>query len=157
MSAARRTRPKAFFDRDEERSIVAAIAAAEKQTSGEIRVHLEYRCPGGDPYERGREVFESLGMTATADRNGVLVYLATGDGVFSVLGDRGIHERVLKGFWDDVVQLMSEHFAGDDFAAGMAAGIARIGEKLAAFFPYAGDDADINELSDELSVDDDQP
>jgi uncharacterized membrane protein len=119
-------------------------------------VHLEHHCKGGDPYERGREVFEELGMTATAERNGVLLYLATGDGLFSVLGDRGIHERVPEGFWDEVAELMSEHFSQDRFAEGMAAGIDRIGQKLGVFFPYAGDDLDANELSDELSIEADE-
>ncbi len=151
MTSPRRRRPKAFFDAEEEKRIVAAIGSAEKRTSGEIRVHLEHRCPGGDPYERGRKVFEDLGMTATAARNGVLIYLATGDGLFSVLGDLGIHERVPENFWDDVVELMSRHFAQDRFAEGMCEGIAAIGEKLSEFFPYAGE-ADLNELSDELSI-----
>jgi uncharacterized membrane protein len=154
LNTPRRRRPKAFFDEEEERRIVGAIEAAEHATSGEIRVHLEHRCKGGDAYERGRKVFEELGMTATELRNGVLVYLATGDGVFSVLGDSGIHERVPEGFWDDVVELMTGHFANDDFAGGLVAGIERIGEKLAEFFPYAGDEADVNELPDELSIED---
>ena len=105
----------------------------------------------GDVYERAVEDFEKLGMTETAERNGVLIYFATGDRKFCVLGDRGINERVPDGFWDDVVELMSAQFRRGSFLTGMTMGIGRIGEKLAQYFPYAGDDVDENELSDEIS------
>ena len=136
--------------------MVAAIGAAERRTSGEIRVHLEHRCPGGDPLARGRRVFERLGMTATEARNGVLIYVATGDRLFAVLGDRGIDEIVEDGFWDDVTAAMGERFRDDDFAGGLEEGILRISAKLAERFPYAGA-ADANELPDEISREDDEP
>lgn len=151
MGEKRTKRPRAFFDAGEQRAIVEAIEAAERRTSAEIRVHLEHRCKGGDPYERGRELFEKLGMTATAERNGVLVYLATGDATFAVLGDLGIHEQVGPEFWDDVVARMQENFRAGAFARGMTEAIARIGHQLAAHFPYAGAGTDVNELSDEIS------
>ena len=152
---SRRKRPKAFFSPNERRAIEEAIGRAETATSGELRVHLEYHCPVDDAYERGKKVFEELGMTATAQRNGVLIYLATGDGSFAVLGDRGIDEVVPEGFWDEIVQSMSARFREDDFVRGMTEGIERIGEKLSEFFPYAGDDVDENELPDDLSIRDD--
>jgi uncharacterized membrane protein len=154
VSMGRSKRPRSFFTAEEAQAIVSAIGEAERDTSGEIRVHLEHRCPGGDAYQRGRRVFEELGMTATAARNGVLIYLATADRCFAVLGDKGIHEVVPDGFWDDVVAGMQSAFQADDFAGGMTHGIRRIGEKLAAFFPYAGDEHDVNELPDELSITD---
>ncbi len=152
MSPRRSNDPARFFTEEESKAIVAAIEAAEKQTSGEIRVHLEKRCPGGDPYLRGREVFEDLGMTETAERNGVLIYLATADRLFAVLGDRGIHERVDEGFWDAVAEQLSSHFRDGDFAGGMIAAIEEIGRQLHDVFPYAGDDADVNELPNEISL-----
>ena len=155
MGDAQHKRPRAFFDAGEQRAIVEAIEAAERRTSGEIRVHLEHHCKGGDAYERGRELFEELGMTATAERNGVLLYLATGDGDFAVLGDLGIHEKVGPGFWDDAVSHMQEHFRAGEFARGMTEAITHIGHQLAAHFPYAGTAHDVNELDDEISFGDD--
>lgn len=152
----RSKRPRAFFDDREAAAVLEAIREAERTTSGEIRVHLEYRCKDGDPYERGKQVFEELGMTATAQRNGVLIYMATKDRRFAVLGDSGIDEVVPEGFWSDVVQSMETAFRAGDFAEGMTGGIRRIGEKLSQYFPYAGDDVDENELPDELSVGDDE-
>jgi uncharacterized membrane protein len=155
MAEARSGRPKRFFTAEEEVAIVAAIEAAERRTSAEIRVHLEHRCPGGDPLDRARRHFEALGMTATAERNGVLVYLATGDRLFAVAGDRGIHEVVPEGFWDEVTAAMAERFREDDFAGGLERGLARIGEKLAGHFPHAGE-ADRNELPDAISRSDEE-
>ena len=90
-------------------------------------------------------------MTATAQRNGVLLYLAVADRLFAVLGDRGIHERVEEGFWDAVAARMSSRFREGDFAGGMIDAIEEIGRRLQEAFPYAGDEADVNELSDEIS------
>ena len=55
--------------------IVAAIHTAEHATSGEIRVHVQQRC-GEDPQRDAVQIFERLGMTRTAARNGVLIFLA---------------------------------------------------------------------------------
>jgi uncharacterized membrane protein len=152
MAKARGGKPHDFLTAEESRAVVAAIEAAERRTSGEIRVHLEARCPGGDPYIRGRDVFEDLGMTATAERNGVLLYLASSDRLFAVLGDRGIHERVEEDFWDAVAARMSARFRVGDHVGGLIDAIGEIGERLSTHFPYAGEDKDVDELSNEISL-----
>lgn len=146
--------PRRFFTRDEQKRIVAAIEAAEQDTSGEIRFHVERDVPPGEPangdaYLRARELFARLGMHRTARRNGVLVYLATRSRRFAIVGDEQLHRLVGDGFWQDVVDLMAEHFQRDDFAGGTCGAIARIGEKLGRHFPHLPDD--VNELSDEIS------
>ena len=80
--------------------LVRAIGTAEKNTSGEIRVHLEQVCKG-DPYLRAAYVFSRLGMFDTKDRNGVLIYLAMKSHKFAIVGDSGINARVGAGFWND--------------------------------------------------------
>ena len=86
--------------------LVKAIGAAEKNTSGEIRVHLEHVCKG-DPYLRAAYVFSRLGMFDTKDRNGVLIYLAMKSHKFAIVGDSGINARVGAGFWNDVKDAMA--------------------------------------------------
>ncbi|MBW3131091.1 TPM domain-containing protein, partial [Hymenobacter profundi] len=61
---------------EQEASLIAAIQQAELTTSGEIRVHLEDTCPTPEPLDRAAQVFAELGMHKTAQRNGVLFYLA---------------------------------------------------------------------------------
>ncbi len=137
-----------FFSEEDQQKIVAAIGRAEKETSGEIRVHVESRCRG-DALKRAVQVFKSLKMHKTELHNGTLVYLAMKDRKFAILGDRGINEKVPDDFWDDVKERMSVHFKKGDFAAGITIAVEMIGEKLKAFFPYKADD--INELSDDIS------
>lgn len=146
--------PREFFSEDEQRRLREAIAAAEARTSGEIRLHLERDVPTkapakGDAYLRAREVFAELGMHATAERNGVLIYLATRARKFAVLGDEQLHRRVGEGFWPGIRDLMVSHFREDRFLEGMTAGIALIGERLREHFPHRDDD--MNELPDDIS------
>ena len=148
--AGRSDRPRKFFSDEEQRAVVHAIEAAERRTSGEVRIHVERDLPRGlDPYQRAREVFAELGMHATEAHNGVLFYLATRSRRFAVVGDEALHQVVGERFWDDVASLMAQHFVGDRFGDGLAAGIAKVGERLREHFPYQTDD--VNELPDEIS------
>ncbi|MBK8167732.1 MAG: TPM domain-containing protein [bacterium] len=146
--------PRKFFSAAEQGLLREAIAAAEMRTSGEIRLHLERDVPAkapvyGDSFVRAREIFAELRMHETAERNGVLVYLATRSRKFAVLGDEELHRRVGVEFWNDVRDLMTERFRVGQFAEGVCEGIALVGEKLRAHFPYRKDD--VNELPDEIS------
>lgn len=128
--------------------VKAAIAAAERRTSGEIRVSVApfFWGPVRPVAERA---FERLGMTATRYRNGVLFFIVPGRRRFVVLGDEGIHVRVGQDFWDRLAAVMAGDFRKGDFTAGLVRGIAEAGERLAAHFPY--DPAtDRNELPDDV-------
>lgn len=131
--------------------ITAAIRAAEHDTSGEIRVHIQHRVKG-DIFAVAKARFEELGMTATEQRNGVLFYIALKSRQFAVLGDQGINDRVPADFWANTVATMREHFAQGDLAGGLEAGIREAGRALKEFFPYQSND--VNELSDEISYGD---
>ena len=142
------TYPVLFFSKKEKKMILNAVREAERNTSGEIRVHLEYNAR--EPvYGHAQKVFQRIGMTKTAQRNGVLIFLATRNKKFAVLGDVGINEKVPEGFWNDVVGIMQEHFKQNKFAEGISDAVLRIGEKLKAYFPYQANDK--NELSDSIS------
>ncbi|MEZ0484809.1 TPM domain-containing protein [Fibrella aquatica] len=134
---------------EQQQQIIAAIRQAERQTSGEIRVHVEANCPNGDPMKRAIEVFRHLGMHQTKEQNGVLFYLAHDDRKFAVLGDSGIDTKVPSDFWQSTKDLMRQHFAADDYTTGLSQGIERAGQHLKAFFPRASDD--VNELPDDIS------
>ena len=139
---------KNFLNDEQKRSIENAIVNAEKNTSGEIRVHIEDRCPG-DVLDRGADVFEKLGMKKTAARNGVLFYLAVSDHKFAILGDAGINQVVSANFWDEIRDHMGQQFSLGRFTEGLCEGIEKAGEALKAHFPYDKDDKD--ELSNDVS------
>ena len=144
----RHRRAARFFDAGEEARILEAIRRAEEATSGEIRVHAESICPG-DPMEVAKDRFARLGMAATAQRNGVLFYLATRDGKFAIYGDEGIHGEVGDPFWEGLRDRLAERFREDDFAGGLEEAIAAVGTHLARAFPIGEDDR--NELPDAIS------
>lgn len=127
--------------------VVAAIRAAELRTSGEIRVILARR-KTDDPVASATQHFERLGMTATAARNGVLIYLAPRSRNFAVIGDTAIHEKCGDAFWTELATAMTQHFKSGDFTAGLVHGIERAGALLATHFPRSA--TDINELPDKI-------
>ena len=137
-----------FFTSEQQHEIVEAIRQAEANTSGEIRVHIENHCRG-DIMDRSAMVFNILKMNETAERNGVLIYLAIKDKKFSIIGDEGINKMVEHDFWNDVKDMMAGHFRSGNFTEGIIQGVLRVGEKLKTFFPHKSDD--INELSDDIS------
>lgn len=145
----RRASPGTFFSDEEEDAIRVAIAAAEKETSGEIRVHLARRTRG-EVRDAAASAFRALGMDATAARNGVLVYLSVADHRFAIVGDQGIDQVVPEGFWDEIKDHMQSRFARGQFAEGIVEAVEKIGEKLRDYFPYQKDD--VNELPDEIST-----
>lgn len=137
-----------FLTPAEEEAVITAIQQAEKNTSGEIRVHIENHTEK-PPFERAQEVFLALGMHATAARNGVLFYVGVADKSFAILGDEGIDKAVESDFWDCTKDTVIGHFKQGRFADGLVAGILRAGERLKQYFPYANDDK--NELPDTIS------
>ena len=139
---------KKFFDEDDEKRILTAIKEAESRTSGEIRVRIEGK-GGKDPMTVARKAFETLGMRKTELHNGVLFVLITEERTFVILGDNGINEKVPSDFWNNVKDVVLEHFRKGLFAEGLAEGIKLAGEQLAKFFPHQR--GDINELSNAIS------
>lgn len=139
---------KKFFTDAQKKQIQDAIADAEFNTSGEIRVHVDNSCKL-DVLDRAANVFHELQMDATELRNGVLFYLAINDRKFAILGDKGINEKVAADFWDHIKEVILGYFKKEQFTEGLSKGIEMAGEKLKAYFPYQ--DNDTNELSNEVS------
>jgi uncharacterized membrane protein len=146
---------RALLDDDDLAAIVQAVGAAERGTSGEIRVHLERRLrpPRGTPADvlaRAREVFARLGMHRTARRNGVLIYLAVEDRKVAIVGDEGIHARVGDAGWQHIRDLMVERLRRGEARAAIVAAVGEVGTVLARHFRR--DDGDVDELSDHVSL-----
>lgn len=137
-----------FLTTSEENQIIEAICQAEKQTSGEIKVHIE-ATSNKDPFERAIEVFEKLEMYKTKSRNAVLFYVAVDDRNFVIFGDKGINEVVEDDFWNQTKDVMVEYFKKSEFKQGLIEGILKAGQQLKRYFPIETDDVD--ELSNEIS------
>jgi uncharacterized membrane protein len=137
-----------FLTKEDENEIVEAIRLAEKNTSGEIRVHIE-QTTSKVPFDRALEVFYELKMNETELQNGVLIYLASADKQFVICGDKGINEVVATDFWDSTKEIMTAQFKQGNFKQGLIDGINQAGEQLKTYFPWQADDT--NELSNEIS------
>jgi uncharacterized membrane protein len=146
-----KTSPHYFLSKSEREAITEAIRTAETGTSGEIRVHVERHLKGKEPLDRARELFDKLGMTQTACRNGVLIYLALSDHAFAIYGDEGIDAQLGPESWNAIRDGMQEHFRSGEFCAGIVEAIEKVGAALNTCFPLAEGDA--NELSNEPSID----
>jgi uncharacterized membrane protein len=144
---------KDFFTASQQEAIQASIATAELNTSGEIRLHVDDKCPG-DPVAKAIQVFEKLKMHETELRNGVLIYLAVKDHKLAIIGDKGIDEAVPDDFWDVIKNDLVSRFKEGKYTEGLVEGIHASGEQLKAHFPYQSDDT--NELSNDISFGADQ-
>ena len=138
-----------FLSNDDELTIVQAIQEAEKKTSGEVRVHIEKKCPKKDPIKRAISLFQKLRMHETDLRNGVIVYVATEDHLLAIWGDEGIHAKVGQEFWESTLITLQEDFKTNQIKNGLTKALLDIGEKLQEHFPYQKDDK--NELDDSIS------
>ena len=138
-----------FLSSDDELAIVQAIQETEKKTSGEVRVHIEKKCPKKDPIKRAINLFQKLHMHRTDLRNGVIVYVATEDHLLAIWGDEGIHAKVGQEFWESTLITLQEDFKTNQIKNGLTKALLDIGEKLQKHFPYQKDDK--NELNDSIS------
>jgi uncharacterized membrane protein len=137
-----------FFNEQEQQIIVDAITRAEMKTSGEIRVHLENFC-FSNPLKVAGSLFTKLNMHQTAERNGVLIYIATISRKIAIVGDEGIHKKLGTEYWNKLVETLVTRFRENRKAEALAACILECGDQLGKYFPRSSDDKD--ELSNNLS------
>ena len=142
-------KPKPLFHEEDNRLIVKAIRHAEQRTSGEVRVFVESRCSWVDAMDRAAEIFFTLKMEQTEERNAVLVYIALKDHQLAVFGDEGIHKKVGSEYWNRLVQEMLDSSNKKNYGKGVAECVIQIGDSLTAHFPFERD-TDRNELPDEI-------
>lgn len=138
-----------YLKKKEQLQILDAINAAELQTSGEIRVHVEGVCEEENPLDRAAWLFGELGMEKTARRNGVLIYLALKSHRIAIIGDCGINSKVESNFWDSTLQAMQQLLTQGRTVEAIEQGVRLVGEQMKSLFPYEVED--INELPDVIS------
>lgn len=137
-----------FLTKKEQKKIIDAIQEAERNTSGEIRVHIDAD-PSGNHVEVAVAVFNSLKMSETRDRNGVLFHVSPKDHNFTVIGDEGINAVTSEDFFDEIKETVINKFKKGKYAKGLIKGIEMTGIAMQKHFPYQDDDK--NELPDEIS------
>ena len=140
-------KPREFIEQLDEARVTAAIAKAERQSSGEIRVYVTHHRID-DALARARRRFLKLNMDRTRHRNAVLLYFAPRSHQFAIVGDTGIHEKCGDDFWRSAAEAMSAQFKEGRFTEAVESAIQQIGEVLARHFLRGPDDR--NELPDSV-------
>ncbi|MCH8496024.1 MAG: TPM domain-containing protein [Balneolales bacterium] len=140
---------EAFLSPEQENQLAEAIAEAERNTSGEIKIHLDKKC-SGDALERAKKLFVKMKMNETKFRNGVIIYVAVDDHKLAIFGDEGIHSSVGESFWKQEIDLLVNYFKKGEYLQGLSLVTAQIGEKLSENFPF-DQKGDTNELDNEIT------
>lgn len=141
---------KPLLPRDVQEAVAAAIAATERLSTGEVRVYVESHCKLVNPIERCEQIFVQLKMHETAERNGVLLYLAIKDKQFAIAGDKGINDKVGGNkYWETKAEKLSSYLSKGYFKEGICSCVEEIGNSLALHFPDRGLE-NKNELPDEI-------
>lgn len=94
------------------------------------------------------EQFLDLGLAATENRNGVLLFVSAAERYVEILADRAADHAAPPDFWDETVACLTAEVRAGRTADGFIAAIERIGGLLAKAFPRA--EGDVNELPDRL-------
>ncbi len=140
------------FRADDLAAIRAAVKAAETKQRGEIRIAIEGPLPlrallrAESCRDRATSLFQTLGVAATREANGILVYVQLVDRRVEILADRGISALVPPAEWTAICRRMETAFAAGNHRGGMVEAIERITLLLAQHFPASGDNP--NELDD---------
>ncbi|MCX8020689.1 MAG: TPM domain-containing protein, partial [Chitinophagaceae bacterium] len=122
---------------------------SEQTTSGEIRVFAESRCSYVDALDRAKEIFFSLKMNQTGEKNAVLIYVAVKDKQMAIYADEGIYSRVNKDWWFQEVEKMASEIRNHDLTTALCDIILDLGQLLKEHYPYQVS-CDKNELPDEI-------
>lgn len=137
-----------FLTEQQLASLVEAIQTAENHSTGEIRVHIDSNTENNNA-EIAFEVFKTLCMDKTAERNAVLFHVNFEQKYLTIIGDEGIHQKVHQSFWDYLHDVTTSEFAKGNYFEGLKNAILKTGIELKKFFPISGENP--NELSNEIT------
>ena len=137
-----------FIGLIDETKVVAAIAAAEGLSTGEIRLFVKHRAVA-DALAEARAHFTKLGMTQTAQRNAVLIFVAPLSRTFAIIGDEQVHLKCGAELWQHITEDLGAAFRAGEWTQGLLHAIRQIGAELTLHFPRTADH-DPNELPDAI-------
>jgi putative membrane protein len=101
---------------------------------------------------RSLAAFTAHGLHYTRAHTGILILASLLERRVEVLADRGIHQKVRSGTWDEVVEILTRGLKSSDACSAFCMAIGRCGEILAQHFPRPSDDRD--ELENRIVTDD---
>ena len=127
--------PTVFHKLIDKPRLMAALADAERPTTGKIYVYVSHR-PVTDALASARTRFAKLGLAHHHQlRNSVLIYLAPKSQKFAIVGDTAIHDRCGDPFWTRLAEGLSRDLKAGDLTVALLNVIATLKTTLAEHFP----------------------
>jgi uncharacterized membrane protein len=115
--------------------IIRAIRYTEKKSTSEIRVHVVKNFLEKDPMASALRRFDEFGMSRTAQRNAVLIYLNRTKRRFAIVGDEGVHRAVGQRYWDEIAVNFAEDLQSTHYENAISLLVYALGSTLAKKFP----------------------
>ncbi len=112
------------------------VALAEQATTGSIQVSLAPMF-WGDVRAFAERAFITFGMSATVERNAVLILVAPRRKQLVILGDVGIYGKVSHHRWQTVVTSASQRCRTGDMHGAVEQCVVDVGAILAQHYPVA--------------------
>jgi putative membrane protein len=109
-------------------------------------------------HQRALEAFVKTGVTQTKDRTGLLIFISMLEHRVELIADSGIHSKVDKDLWRQIVTGLSVHIKKGQLVAGLTSAINECGRVLNEHFPVESEQAlleEKNELANKLIVEGD--
>jgi len=130
--------PNHFHEQIDKPRLIAALADAERKTTGRIYVYVSHR-PITDALEAARRRFAGLGLDRLhEDRASVLIYLAPKTHKFAIIGDKAIQERCGEEYWKHLADTLSQDLKAGDLTAALLNAISSLKKTLEEHFPLPG-------------------
>ena len=127
--------PKHFHQYIDKPRLLAALADAERNTTGRIYVYVSHR-PIKDALAQAHRRFAKLNLSRIHEhRATVLIYLAPRTHKFAIVGDTAIHERCGDKFWSELAEALSAELKAGQITDGLLKTIARLKGALEEHFP----------------------
>ncbi len=123
-----------FIQELDESRILAAIAKAENQTTGVIRLLVSKReC--SDPVALAEWHFHALRLDKHPEHNAVLIFVAPKSHTFAIYGDAAIHAHVGDVLWSKLRDETAAYLKDSRFTDALVHAVTGAGELLAEYFP----------------------
>ena len=115
--------------------ILTAIREAERDTTGEIRVHVARHFWDPKPEGRALALFRRYGMSRTSRRNAVLFYFNLSRRRFALVYDQGFTGVVDDSYWRGLARNLEEDLKCTHYENAIALAVRTLGETLKHYFP----------------------
>jgi len=114
------------------------------------RIYVSQKRMTAEAQRAAKTAFFHLGLTETAGRTGILIFISLFEKRAVIIADKGINQNVTPGYWQQQVSGIVKGIKTGKTAEAIIDAIAQIGDKLAEKFPPLTEN--INELPNHVRV-----